>query len=858
VIAWGKLEQLLRRWTNVVAELLQVRAGDADEGAAMSVSTDALEATDPTLATAQAFSAAAAAVADTTTPQTLLDDALGRLAHLLGLSACAILASGEGALLCVASLGLPSEYLVELDPAQMLAHGFRSSWSVALTTTDGGVVGVFVALETDPVPPSAAVLELASAYGSRIALGLDRLRQESTLAARYQAVVVALTSALDARDEYTGRHSTETSELAVRVGARLGMSERECEVLAQIAVLHDVGKLGIPTDVLLKQGPLDGPEQTLMREHPVIGERILSGISGLGEVARAVRCEHERWDGHGYPDGLAGEQIPLAARVVFACDAWHAMTSDRPYRPAMPHAEAREEVRGGAGTQFDPRVAQALLEILGDHAPPPACSPSESRDRALARELTEIALEIGARDVFVFRRVADRLYSHLGGVGRGAGWAGNIELDSREEHHVRAALERGEPLCVELERTGRIVGPYWGRSAVVVPCDEETVVIFGSPTDSVAGACTERSAELAERVRALVVDVSPAKRLADELEVLAAVREITTVNADGMGETLVAIAARARASLSAEFAAVATIPSGDVDAGIGVDAGAWQPRDLGAAARALSRFAAGSTALPVLCQDVSGLEDAPEGFRQDDGVSSLHVLPIGTPAIAVLLVVHAEPGLRGFTALCQRVAAAVSDAAEAVIRRGIAQERLQAENARLGEQLRTDALTGVASRSAWEEALREEEEHGPSGRSPVAVVFVDIDGLKAVNDESGHGAGDELLCRCAALLAGSVRSTDLVARIGGDEFGVLLRYTDEDHARAWCAMLDALMEAARPLRWSLGCASVPARGSLAAAVAAADRAMYAAKSRARALRVEFAGAHSIGADVIAPRDSDSR
>jgi diguanylate cyclase (GGDEF)-like protein len=353
----------------------------------------------------------------------------------------------------------------------------------------------------------------------------------------------------------------------------------------------------------------------------------------------------------------------------------------------------------------------------------------------------------------------------------------------------------------------------------------------------VAGACSERSAELAERVRALVIDVSPAKRLADELEVLAAVREVTTVNADGVGETLVAIAARARASLSAEFAAVATIPSGNVDAALGVDAGAWQPRDEGAVGLALSRFAATAAELPMLCQDVSQLEHAPEGFGHEDGVSSLHVLPIGSPPLAVLLVVHAEPGLRGFTALCQRVATAMSDAAEAVVRRGIAQERLCRENARLGEQLRTDALTGVASRSAWEEALRAEE--AGSGVAPVSIVMIDIDGLKAVNDEFGHGAGDELLCQCAALLARSVRSTDLVARIGGDEFGVLLRYTDEDHARAWCELLDARMEAVRPvspgrrLSWSIGTASVPPRACVEAAIAAADRAMYAMKSRTR-------------------------
>ena len=158
--------------------------------------------------------------------------------------------------------------------------------------------------------------------------------------ARSEAVVVALTSALDARDDYAGRHSAETSSLARLVGERLRIGEAELELVSQVAVLHDVGKLGIPTQVLLKQGPLDYEEHALVREHPVIGERILCGIPGLSEVAAAIRHEHERWDGGGYPDGLAGEQIPLVSRIVFACDAWHAMTSDRPYRPAMTRSEA--------------------------------------------------------------------------------------------------------------------------------------------------------------------------------------------------------------------------------------------------------------------------------------------------------------------------------------------------------------------------------------------------------------------------------------------------------------------------------------------------------------------------------------
>ena len=335
-----------------------------------------------------------------------------------------------------------------------------------------------------------------------------------------------------------------------------------------------------------------------------------------------------------------------------------------------------------------------------------------------------------------------------------------------------------------------------------------------------------------------MVDVSPAKRLADELEVLAAVREVTTVNADSMTDTLSAIAARARASLSAEFAAVAMIPSATVDRAIGCSGGDWEPYDRDAAARALARFGARAGELPMLCQDLTEMYDAPQGFRHEDGVSSMHVLPIGSPAVAVMMVVHADPGLRGFTALCQRVASGMSDAAELVVRRALAQQRLREENARLAEKVRTDALTGVASRSAWDEAIRGEELRNGHTRGPVSVVIVDVDALKTINDEAGHAAGDELLRRCARVLAGCVRLTDLVARIGGDEFGVLLRHTDARQAQEWCARLDLELSATGDpsLSWSLGWASSSPPGTVAAAVDEADRRMYERKLERRVAR----------------------
>ena len=177
-------------------------------------------------------------------------------------------------------------------------------------------------------------------------------------------VVSALVSALSERDRYTGDHSESVVDVAGRVAEALAVARAEIERIRTAALLHDIGKVGVPDQILHKPGPLDDREWELMREHPAIGERILRAIPGMGQVAKIVRHEHERWDGSGYPDGLAGTEIPLGSRIILACDAYHAMTSDRPYRAAMSHAEAVAELGAGAGTQFDPEVCQALVGYL--------------------------------------------------------------------------------------------------------------------------------------------------------------------------------------------------------------------------------------------------------------------------------------------------------------------------------------------------------------------------------------------------------------------------------------------------------------------------------------------------------------
>jgi response regulator RpfG family c-di-GMP phosphodiesterase len=212
---------------------------------------------------------------------------------------------------------------------------------------------------------------------ARLLSDLVEQRELESANRRLQAEVIgvrALLAALDARDQYTGEHSEAVVELARGVGRRLGLDGDELSAVEQVALLHDIGKIGVPDSILQKPGPLTEAEWQVMREHPAIGARIVGSIGSLEHLAPAIRAEHERWDGGGYPDGLAGVSIPLASRIILACDAYHAMTSDRPYRSAMSSAAATAELRAGEGGQFDPEIVAALLEEIGPQLEAPAAT----------------------------------------------------------------------------------------------------------------------------------------------------------------------------------------------------------------------------------------------------------------------------------------------------------------------------------------------------------------------------------------------------------------------------------------------------------------------------------------------------
>jgi two-component system cell cycle response regulator len=175
---------------------------------------------------------------------------------------------------------------------------------------------------------------------------------------------------LDVQQPDLRGHSDEVAELAEGAALALGCSSREAEVVRCAAELHDIGKLAIPAAILDKPSRLTEAEWTLMRRHTLFGEQMLIATPTLREVARLVRSSHERWDGRGYPDRLAGEAIPLGARIICACDAFDAMTSRRPYHEPRSHRQAFAELERCAGSQFDPQVVAVLVEIIDVGARP--------------------------------------------------------------------------------------------------------------------------------------------------------------------------------------------------------------------------------------------------------------------------------------------------------------------------------------------------------------------------------------------------------------------------------------------------------------------------------------------------------
>jgi putative nucleotidyltransferase with HDIG domain len=228
------------------------------------------------------------------------------------------------------------------------------------------IVGFAFAREVARTP--TAVLGLVPLLGVLATFARERRKRLDgllELSRAYRGTALALGDVVEADDGYTGEHCKDVLELALAVAEAFGLDAEQRRNLEFAALLHDVGKIAIPNEILNKPGKLDPPEWEVMKTHTAEGQRVLARIGGfMDDVGQVVRAHHERWDGRGYPDGLAGAEIPLEARIIACCDSWNAMRTDRSYRKALSHEVAIAELVANSGSQFDPRVVEVFLPIV--------------------------------------------------------------------------------------------------------------------------------------------------------------------------------------------------------------------------------------------------------------------------------------------------------------------------------------------------------------------------------------------------------------------------------------------------------------------------------------------------------------
>jgi diguanylate cyclase (GGDEF)-like protein len=434
--------------------------------------------------------------------------------------------------------------------------------------------------------------------------------------------------------------------------------------------------------------------------------------------------------------------------------------------------------------------------------------------------VAQAAAAVGAADVFVFRRITSERFVHVGGFGHGESWAGNVDLMPAKDARARDAIVSGSIVLVAADEPVQIFGPYYHQSAVFVPLSPDLLVVLGGVDP--AGLDTDRKETLeaaAEQAAAAVAQVSPAKRLADELELLHAVQSLAQISGFRVAEVMGHVAESAVVALSCDLGVMYVAELDELEIAVHeafeVDTDVFLP--------AMRQLFADADSLPLCVQD-SATDPLPAPLP-DHGVTSHYVLPVGEPILGVLALMHTKARPRGFTLLCREVGSRLAEAAEPLLRSALKLYELECQLDLVGRDARIDPLTKLPNRRAWEEAL------GTVAGGPAGIVVIDVDQLKTVNDERGHHVGDEYLQAVAAAMASTIREDDLLARIGGDEFAILLPDADETGCRKVArrlnrALLDHEGFAGYPLAASVGYAASPPAASLEEAWRIADQAMY--------------------------------
>jgi diguanylate cyclase (GGDEF)-like protein len=407
-----------------------------------------------------------------------------------------------------------------------------------------------------------------------------------------------------------------------------------------------------------------------------------------------------------------------------------------------------------------------------------------------------------------------------------------VDLPREGEPLAVGVLSASKPAHVDTANDPiRIIGPYWAQHAFLIPVGVDHLVVFGG-----SQPLSEPDATLVPLAARLVADlerVPPDKLLADELEVVQAVRDMMDCRAETVEGVARHVAARAADPLSCEVGAVLFRSNGRLVAEVVTRD--WPARlDKEAIRSTLVRLFSQVLRGAVLEQELEAAADDTLGRNQ--GLVARFAVPIGKEPSGVLVVAHAATRPRGFTNLCQRIGHALATAAEPLLAQAESREALQMERDRYAQEARTDRLTGLENRAAWDEHLAHEEARLKRYKGTASIVSVDLDDLKGINDRDGHAAGDRAIRAAGELLRRSARLSDRVARVGGDEFLILLPHTPESGAARYMervrAGIDVVLRDTGCSSLSMGSATTVKGESLVETVRRADAAMYSAKAAA--------------------------
>ncbi|HET9015756.1 MAG TPA: HD domain-containing phosphohydrolase [Thermomicrobiaceae bacterium] len=593
------------------------------------------------------------------------------------------------------------------DPVLAGCPDLGLAWALPLLGTDDDLLGVLTLYFTHAQPPDRAELPLVELFAQHVGLALEHRLLAHRSQDLYRATVTSLVAAVDAKDPFTHNHSWQVAAYSRTIAEALGLPPREVELIELAGLLHDVGKIGIPDRVLQKADALNGEEWAMMRRHPELGARILGDHPALAAVVPFVLHHHERFDGHGYPDGLSGDAIPLGAAIVGLADAVDTMTSSRPYRGACSLDSAVEEVQRQSGAHFHPLAADAFLRTVDAKQ----ITARTVRARGTTREL--------------------RLKRAIGAEARAFGLLQRISGEVGSLVDIRRFLA---------ELNALMEGEFPGASCAVFvrdPSRNDLLTIREQGGDG-GRPVAEASLRVGEGIAGWVAEHGQAQNVPNVLEDDRFIR-------------------RGHRLLRSELA------------------------------------------VPLMHEG-----------------RCVGVLALSHPDEAAFSPVDQQ--------VLEMVAAYVAQALE-----------VADLHARIRRQADLDALTGLLNHGAFYRRLDRALDDARASDTSLAIALADVDGFKAINDASGHLAGDEILRRLGGHLSAHVRSEDSVARYGGDEFALIMIGTTPGTLKTRLLKITRAIQRdpGQLPRLSWGVAGFPDDGAVATElVAQADARMYAQK-RAR-------------------------